>query len=114
MRFADLVTIVWIPFSLVFFTMLKPRHAVLTVFLIAWLFLPITKGIQIKSMPNIDKVVASTAGVLLGIMIFDAGRLLTFRPKWFDIPMAAWCLTPAMSSITNNLGPWDAASVVIG
>src|SRR6478735_6872027 len=85
MRFADLVTIAWIPFCLVFFTML----------------------------PDIDKITASTAGVLLGVMLFDPARLMSFRPKWFDIPMFCWCFTPFLSSMANGLGAWDGGSVVL-
>jgi hypothetical protein len=113
MRRADIITILWIPFSLVFFTWLKPRHAVLVVFLGAWLFLPMKAGLKINMLPDIDKVTASTAGVLLGVMLFDPARLLGFRPKWFDIPMAAWCFTPFLSSLSNGLGAWDGMSVVL-
>lgn len=113
MRFADLVTIAWIPFCLVFFAMLKPRHAVLVAFLGAWLFLPLRAGLKINMLPDIDKITASTAGVLLGVMLFDPARLMSFRPKWFDIPMFAWCITPFFSSMANGLGAWDGGSVVL-
>jgi hypothetical protein len=113
MRFADLVTIGWIPFSLLFFAMLRPRYAVLAAYLGAWLFLPMKAGLKINILPDIDKITASSMGVLVGVMLFDTSRLFTFRPRWFDIPMAVWVLTPFMSSISNKLGPWDGASSVL-
>ena len=114
MRFADLVTLAWIPFSLVLFAFLRPRHAVLAAYLGAWLFLPMKAGLVIPILPDIDKVMASSLAVLLGVMLFDASRLFTFRLRWFDLPMAAWCFSPFLSSITNGLGAWDGASAIIG
>ena len=102
MRFADLVTLAWIPFSLVLFAFLRPRHAVLVAYLGAWLFLPMKAGLVIPILPDIDKVMSSSFAVLLGVMLFDTQRLFTFRPRWFDLPMAAWCFSPFLSSITNG------------
>jgi hypothetical protein len=36
-------------------------------------------------------------GALLGVLVFDRRRLLSFRPRWFDLPMTLWCLLPAVS-----------------
>src|SRR3712207_2639288 len=113
MRFPDAIILSWIPFSLVLFAVLRPRHAVLAAYLGAWLFLPMRAGLQIPVLPDIDKVAASSYAVLLGVMLFDAPRLFTFRFRWFDLPLMAYCLTPFMSSVTNGLGAWDGMSHVI-
>lgn len=113
MRFADAVTLAWIPISLVLFALLPPRRAVLAAYLGAWLFLPMKAGLVIPILPDIDKVTASSLAVCLGVMLFDTPRLFTFRFRWFDLPMLWWCTTPFMSSITNGLGAWDGASAVI-
>src|SRR5687768_7370144 len=101
MRLADAVILSWVPFSLVLFAILRPRHAVLAAYLGAWLFLPMKAGLKIPVLPDIDKVTASSCAVLLGVLLFDAPRLFTFRFRWFDVPLTAYCLTPFLSSVTN-------------
>lgn len=113
-QFATLVVLGWIPFGILLFSMMRPRTAVLTAYLGAWLFLPLKAGLAIRMLPNIDKVTASSMAVWLGVMLFDPARLFSFRFKWYDIPMAWYCITPAFSSIANGLGYWDAISVVVG
>jgi hypothetical protein len=109
---AKLALFAWFPLVLSFFTMLRPRHAVLAAYLGGWLFLPVF-GIQIKVLPDLDKVTVTSMAVLLGVALFDANRLLAFRPKWFDLPMAVWCVTPFFSSIDNHLGPYDGVSAIL-
>ena len=113
MRFSELVMFSWVPVSLVLFACLKPRHALLAAYVGAWLFLSPRSGIKVAILPDLTKVTISTFAVLLGVMLFDAPRLFTFKPRWFDLPMLAWCLTPFMSSYTNGLGYWDGLSAII-
>jgi hypothetical protein len=113
MRFAELVMFAWVPVSLVLFACLKPRHAVLTAYIGAWLFLSPRAGIKVTMLPDLTKVTISTFAVLFGVMLFDAPRLFTFRPRWFDLPMLAWCTLPFMSSVTNGLGYWDGLSAIL-
>src|SRR5687768_4659597 len=114
MRFADAIILSWLPVSLVLFALLRPRHAVLAAYLGAWLFLPMKAGLtKIPILPDIDKVAVSSCAVLLGALLFDAHRLFSFRFRWFDVPMLAFCLTPFVSSVTNGLGAWDGMSHVI-
>ena len=113
MAFKELVMFAWVPFSLVLFTLLRPRHAVLAAYLGAWLFLSPRAGLDIRILPDLDKVTIATFSVLAGIMLFDAPRLFTFRFRWFDVPMLAWCAAPAITSITNGLGYWDALSTIL-
>ena len=102
----------WVPIALCLFALLKPRHAVLASYIGAWLFLPIA-GIQIKILPDITKVSVASYAVLLGALLFDPNRLLSFRPRWFDLPMGLWCALPFMSSVVNGLGWWDGCSAVL-
>jgi hypothetical protein len=106
---AHIALIGWIPVVLLLFAILPPRRAVLVSFLIGWLFLPMAYY-QVTGFPNYTKMSATTAGALMGIALFDLNRLLTFRPRWFDIPMAVWCITPFFSSMTNELGMYDGMS----
>jgi hypothetical protein len=49
---------------------------------------------------------------LLGILLFDSGRLFAFRPKWIDLPIATWCIAKMGSSITNGFEIYDGLSAI--
>jgi hypothetical protein len=100
------------PFAVVLlFALLKPRHAVITAFLGAWLFLPMA-GFTFTGLPDYTKVTATAYGVLLGVILFDAGRVLSYRPSWVDIPIVVVCISPLISSVLNGLGAYDGVSVI--
>jgi hypothetical protein len=92
--------------------MLPPRRAVLAAYILAWLFLP-QAGIPVTGLPDLDKVTAAGAGVILGVLLFDAGRLSTIRFSWVDLPMLAWCLSSLPSALANDLGWYDGLSGVL-
>jgi hypothetical protein len=91
----------WIPAVLLLFWWLPPRRAVITAFVIAWLFLPM----QVYQLPGPDytKASATCGGVLLAAIVFDSRRMLnlSFCPSPMDIPMLVFCLSPILSAITN-------------
>ncbi|MFG0248024.1 MAG: O-antigen ligase family protein [Phycisphaeraceae bacterium JB051] len=41
--------------------------------------------------------------VLLGMLLADFKSLRRLKPKWFDIPMAIWCIAPLFSGLFNQL-----------
>ncbi|MGE3316217.1 MAG: O-antigen ligase domain-containing protein [Planctomycetaceae bacterium] len=102
----------WVPFVLLLFLTLPPRRAVLVAFLGAWLFLP-DAGYQLPGLPDYTKMFATCVGVLLGMLFFDFQRLMSFRPRWFDIPMFVLCTSVFISSMTNNLGSYDGLTWVV-
>ena len=102
----------WIPAVLGLFWVLPPRRAVIAAFLLGWLFLPIA-AYKVPGITAYTKMTATCAGILLGAMVFDAGRLLAFRFRWVDLPMAVWCLCPFASSVSNGLGVYDGVSAVV-
>jgi hypothetical protein len=99
----------WLPVLFAIFAIVRGHRAVAAAFLIAWLFLPMW-GYPLKGFPDYTKVSATTVGVFIAAILFDSGRLTRFRPRWFDLPMVAWCLVPIPTSLTNGLGPYDAVS----
>ncbi len=99
----------WIPVVLALFATLPARRAVITSFLVAWLFLPMA-GFRLPGLPDYSKMSATCLGVLLGAAMFDSRRLMMFRPSWADIPMALWCLCPIVTSVKNGLGLYDGLS----
>ena len=99
----------YIPFALLLFALMRNRrHAVIAAYLIALQFLPMD-SIKLPIL-ELSKVSACSVGVTLGILLFDFRRILTFRPRWYDIPMLAWCICPYITSIQNDLGAYDGAS----
>jgi hypothetical protein len=103
MHTAQLALFAWIPFVLCLFTVLRPRHAVIAAYVGGWLFLPVF-GIDVKGLPPFTKVSATAYGVLFGALLFDLDRVQRFRFKWFDLPMAVWCIAPLFSSLSNRIG----------
>src|SRR5436853_3634893 len=96
----------WIPAVLAMFMLLPPRRAVITAFLLAWLFLPMA-GYSIHGLPDYTKMSATAAGVVMAAVIFDPDRILGFRPRWVGIPMGVFICPPMVSSYLNGLGLYD-------
>lgn len=92
-----------------FFLLLPPRRAIIAAFLGAWLFLPVG-GIAIGGLPNVDKMWMTSVGALVGVLMFDAGKLFAFRPRWYDLAIVGLCASPFFSSISNGLGVYDGLS----
>jgi len=60
-----------------------------------------------SGLPDYDKSTAITVAIVLATLIFQPQRLISFRARWFDALVLAWCLCPFMSSIQNGLGVYD-------
>ncbi|MDJ0734015.1 MAG: O-antigen ligase domain-containing protein [Nostocaceae cyanobacterium] len=104
-----LVMFGWIPTVLYLFIRFPAHRAVVVSFILAWLFLPQAKY-PIIGLPDYTKMSATCYGILLATVIYDAGRLSSFKMRWVDLPMLIWCLCPVASSITNGLGAYDGFS----
>jgi len=107
-----IVMFLWIPVVLYLFSRFPARKAVIVSFLTAWLFLP-QALLVLPGIPDYDKISATCYGILLATFIFDVGRFSTFKFSWLDVPMAIWCFCPFISSITNDLGPYDGFSALL-
>jgi hypothetical protein len=103
----------FIPFALLLFALLPPRRAVITTFILAWLFLPMA-GWKVPGIPSYDKTTATCVGVFLGVLIFDINRLLAFRPSLLDLPVLVLSLSPFATSIANGLGAHDGVTSALG
>jgi len=98
----------WMPIIFVLFLALPPRRAIIAAFVISWLFLPFGTGIKLaEGIPLLDKVSINVLGVLLCAALFDGNRLLTFRPRWFDFPIAIFSISPLFSAITMGDGWYE-------
>jgi hypothetical protein len=100
----------WPLVALYLFMVLPARRAVIAAITGAWLFLPVA-SFSFKGLPDYDKAFACSIGALLGAVLFDReDRVWSFRPRWFDLPMLVWCLSPFASSLANDLGAYDGLS----
>jgi hypothetical protein len=104
----------WPAVVLLLFYLMRPRRAVIASVILAWLLLPVAGFKFSPGIPAYNKIVATCLGALLGIAIFDFRRLLSFRPRWVDLPMAVWCLSPFAASLSNDLGAYDGLSAMFG
>lgn len=102
----------WIPLVLVLFMLLPARRAVIVATLGAWLFLPMW-GFKLPGIPDFSKVSATSIGLLLGVLLFDSPRLLVYRFRLLDLPMALWVIAPSISSLVNGIGAYDAISALV-
>jgi hypothetical protein len=99
----------WVPCVLLLFLWLPPRRAVITAFMGGWLFLP-AATFQLPGIPDYSKMAATCAGVLLAALLFDTETLLSFRPRWFDLPMLVWIFCPFGTNAAENIDMWDSFS----
>lgn len=101
-----------IPLALALFATLPGRQAVVITVLFAWMVLPVV-SYEISGLPDYTKITAMSVALILAMLAFDPGRILSFRPRWFDLPMIVWCLVPLASSLDNGLGAYDGLSAVL-
>jgi hypothetical protein len=91
----------WIPLCLVLFLVLKRERAVAAGIVTGMLLLP-NYVYPLSGIPDFDKYFAINMGVLLGALVFDLQRILTFRPRWVDLPIAGLVLAPLFSVLSND------------
>jgi len=104
------VTLFGWPFVLAALYLMAPaQRACIIGFLFAWLFLPIAEY-QFEGFPEYNKMTATCAGTFLATLIFDPNRIVSFRPRWVDLPCLILCICPVASSLTNGLGLYDGLS----
>jgi hypothetical protein len=102
------------------FYVMPARRAVIFGYLSAFLLMPI-HHYNIASLPDYDKITATSAAVMIGIMLTDWRRVTEFRPSLYDLPMFGWCVVaPIAASLSNHefiydkLGLYDGLSHVFG
>ena len=75
----------WIPLVLFLFASMPARRAAMIGVIGAWLFLPnIINYYMGSNNLAFNKITATSMGVLIAALLFDAPRLLSFRPRWID------------------------------
>jgi hypothetical protein len=106
----------WIALAVVLFHRLPAAQAVVVIFVLGELFLPeVQLTPRSPEMPaplsypgfKLTKGNALCYAALLSSLLLDGRHWGTFRPRWFDLPMAFWCVSPLFSSLANDLGLYD-------
>lgn len=109
---ARLALSAWIPAVLISFLFLRPRLAVLAALAAGSLLLPVYI-IPIPGPIEFGKAEVICFAVLLGIICFDPRRLLDYWPDAIDVFWLSWIVTGSLSSLSNDLGAYDAFSVFL-
>jgi hypothetical protein len=89
--------------ALIFFALMPASRAVLVTYVLGWLFLP-QAGFVLGGVPDYDKPAAIGVGALLGAMVFSPTQLFVVRWRWFDAPIAIFCLWPMATHLANDHG----------
>ncbi|MFO0907051.1 MAG: hypothetical protein U0794_01575 [Isosphaeraceae bacterium] len=108
---AHIVILGWLPFTIGLFLFLPFRRAFLASILFGWLIMP-TAGYALPGLPDYTKVTALPFGLILCSLIFNAVPLLSYRPRWFDLPMLYFSVAVGVSDVWNELPYYDALSEV--
>ncbi|RUL84933.1 tetratricopeptide repeat protein [Tautonia sociabilis] len=85
-------------------------RGVIASYLASHVLLSARVGVPLAGLPDFDKYMAANLGALIGILVFDGGRLGAFRPRWYDGFAIAVCLTPPVATMAGGLPFWDAVS----
>ena len=99
----------WVPAVFYIFMQFPAQRAVVISFIVAWLFLPVADFV-LPAIPDLTKMSATCYGILLATIVYDVGRITSFKPGWLDLPMFIWCIVPFLSSMDNGLGAYDGFS----
>jgi hypothetical protein len=105
----DAVMAGWYPLCFVLFMLLPAARAVAVGLVTGFLLLP-NVVYSLPGMPNYDKGLAIVLGVGVAAFLCDNARLLAFRPRWVDLPIAFLCLAPFFSAVVNGDGAYRGAS----
>lgn len=103
------ILILWAVVSPLLFPLLGTRRATFACFVFGWLFLPKASYV-IVGLPDISPSLVIGIGVIFGILVFDLGSVLRFRPRLIDLFVVALALAPIWSSLSNELGFYNGIS----
>jgi hypothetical protein len=102
---AHLMMLGWFPICFGLFLWMKPAKAV-AVGIVAGLLLLPNIEYEFHRLPDYDKTMAISFGLIVAALVFDRARLFSFRPRWIDLPVLLICTVPLCSVLANGLGVW--------
>ncbi|MEP0844221.1 MAG: O-antigen ligase domain-containing protein [Phycisphaerae bacterium] len=99
-----------IPVALLLGALLPIRKALAIILIGGWLLLPNRMGLSIPGFLDYTKITAVSTSLMLVGLAFGIGDLLRYRWSWCDLPVAALCLVPIGSALSNDLGIYEGLS----
>ena len=109
MDIAYAAILIWIPVSALFFGLMRPARALVLVYLIGWLALP-RAAVPIAGFWDIDKILATNAGVLLGTLLFCHKQFKGYTFSVADLALLTFAAGTCVTSVVNRLGIYDGVS----
>lgn len=106
MGFTGYVLLAWIPLSALLFAVMVPVRACTLSFIIGWLALPMA-GLSLPGIPDVDKVSATSLGVVLGTLLFRTNQFRDYKLGWGEVFVVFFGASVFFTSISNDLGPYD-------
>jgi hypothetical protein len=112
--FTPYLLVAWVLVVLGLFPAFRPHRAVIVALLLGLLLLPevgsasaTVSGIRPVGISplHFTKDLTISYALLFAVVLYDPKRLLSGRPRWFDIPMMVWCVCPLASALTNDPPP---------
>jgi hypothetical protein len=109
----------WIVLGMVLFRCWRAPFAVLAVYVLGALFLPEVQrpnrnadAVDPLKFPGVwlTKPNVMSFAALAGSLAFRRDAWAAFRPRWFDLPVAGWCLVPLAAMLANGQSLYDAVS----
>jgi hypothetical protein len=104
--------LLWLFIVAALFVRTSPRSAVTVGLIGGWLFLPNLSVSIPGALPDLTKATITSLGLLGTVLLFDRTRLAGLRPRWFDLPMLIWCLSPLPTALVNREGAYEGVSAV--
>ena len=86
-------------------------RSVATAIVAGWLAMPLLR-LEIGGLPEIDKESLLGSAVLIATLVGRLGESHV-RLRWFDLPMLAYCSSPMLASLDNDLGARDGLSQML-
>jgi len=106
---AYIAIVAWIPIAVAMFAILRPNRALVLACLIGWLILP-RASLEIQGFWDVDKVLATNAGILLGVLLFYPHKFVHYKLTLADVALLLFAAGTCITSVVNGLGAYDGIS----
>lgn len=109
---AHAAMVLWIPLTVVLVAVLRWPRGPIVALLAGALLLPM--GVYIlPGLPDYTKASATTLGAAIGALVARPNALFAIRPSWYDVPVIGVLVSPFVSSMINQFGPYEGLSGVL-
>ncbi|MGV6814804.1 MAG: hypothetical protein ACWA5W_07345 [Phycisphaerales bacterium] len=102
--------LLYLPIGVGIIALFRGIRGVMLAMILGWVFLPPARGVNLPGLPMYTKEFAVSYAMLIGVLISDSSRVLSYRPKLIDLPILVYITSPFTASITNGLGAYDGLS----